>query len=309
VTDVATTSVRPLSGQSPSNSVWPASYGPEKGPKPEVERRVVTPGYLAALGVPLRRGRGFTRADDGASEPVMLVSRAAAVRLWAGGDPIGDRVEMSDRWWTVVGVVEDVQDQTFRAAAQATVYVPSAQWPMATRNIMLRTAVPPLALGPDVQRVVRAIDPELPVTRLQSMKQVAAAAVAAERFRAGLLGGLAALAAALAAIGLHGVLSHGVARRTRELGIRMALGAERHRVLRLVLRQAATTVALGLAAGLAIAVPASRVLEAFLFGVPRVDLVTYGGTVALMAAVALAAALVPAWRATRLDPIEALRHE
>jgi putative ABC transport system permease protein len=141
------------------------------------------------------------------------------------------------------------------------------------------------------------------------MKQVAAAAVAAERFRAGLLGGLAALAAALAAIGLYGVLSHGVARRTRELGIRMALGAERHRVLRLVLRQAATTVALGLAAGLAIAVPASRVLEAFLFGVPRVDLVTYGGTVALMAAVALAAALVPAWRATRLDPIEALRHE
>jgi hypothetical protein len=119
VTDVATTSVRPLSGQSPSNSVWPASYGPEKGPKPEVERRVVTPGYLTALGVPLRRGRGFTRDDDGASEPVMLVSRAAARRLWAGRDPIGDRVEMSDRWWSVLGVVEDVQDQTFRAAAQA----------------------------------------------------------------------------------------------------------------------------------------------------------------------------------------------
>ena len=110
------------------------------------------PGVLGCVGtlnadprsVPLRHGRGFTHADDGASEPGLLVSRAAALRLWAGGDPIGDRVEMSDRWWTVVGVVEDVQDQTFRAAAQATGYVPSAQWPMATRKILLRTAVPPL---------------------------------------------------------------------------------------------------------------------------------------------------------------------
>jgi ABC-type antimicrobial peptide transport system permease subunit len=180
---------------------------------------------------------------------------------------------------------------------------------MATRNLVLRTIVPPLTLGPDVRRIVRDLDPELPVSRLQSMEQVASAAVGDERFRAGLLGGLAALAAILAAVGLYGVMSHGVARRTRELGIRMALGAERHRVLRLVLRQAAATVALGVAAGLAVAVPASRILEGFLFGVPRVDLATYGGTVALMATVALLAALVPAWRATRVDPIDALRRE
>ncbi|HUE84536.1 MAG TPA: ABC transporter permease [Vicinamibacterales bacterium] len=309
VIDVAMSSVLPLSGQSTSSSVWPASYGPERGPKPEVERRVVTPGYFAALGIPLGRGRAFTFADDDAAAPVMLISRAAAGRLWQGRDPLGDRVEMSDRWWTVVGIVEDVRDQTFRSPAQATVYVPSAQWPTATRTLIVRTAVPPLTLRNDMRRIVRKLDPELPITALRSMEQVAAIAVADERFRAGLLGGIAALAAVLAAVGLFGVMSHAVARRTRELGIRMALGAERNRVLRLVLRQAAVTVGAGLAAGVAVAVPASRVLDAFLFGVPRVDLVTYGGTAALMAAVALAAALVPAWRAIRVDPTAALRHE
>ena len=307
ITAVATTSILPLSGRTASNSVWPASYGPEKGPKPELERRVVTPGYFDALGIPLVRGRGFTQADDRASQPVALVSRTAARRLWDGRDPIGDRLEMDDRWWTVIGVVADVQDQAFRAAAEAAIYVPSAQWPSATRHVLLRAAVPPLTLGPDVRRLVRDLDPALPVIDARSMEQVAAASVAAERFRAGLAGGLAMLAVLLAAVGLYGVMSHGVTRRTRELGIRMALGAERHRVLRLVLRQAAATVAAGLVAGLALALPLSRVLTAFLFGVPRLDPVTYVGTLALITAVALAAALRPAWRATRVDPLGALR--
>jgi predicted permease len=307
---VVTTSTLPLSGGSTSNSVWPASYGAEEGPKPEVERRVVTPGYLGTLGVPLLSGRGFAPGDDAASDPVMLVSRAAAQRLWEGGDPIGDRVEMNDQWWTVVGVVADVQDQTLRAAPQATVYVPAAQWPeMVGRTVLVATSVPPLSLAPDVRRVVGDLDPELPVIGLRSMEQVTAAAVAAERFRAGLLGGLAALAALLAAVGLYGVMSHGVARRTRELGVRIALGAAGRRVLGLVLRQAAATVVLGLAVGLVVAAPATRVLEAFLFDVPRLDPLTYAATIALMAAVALTAALLPAWRATRVDPMEALRHE
>ena len=306
---VATTSVLPFSGATQSSSIWPAAWGPEEGAKPEVERRIVTPDYHRTLGIPLVRGRLFASGDDAQAERVMLVSQAAGRWLWEDHDPVGERVQWNERWWTVVGIVGDVRDRGPGIAAEAIFYVPAAQVPTAARSVLVRASVPPLALADPVRAVVRNVDPSVPVTDLQPMTQVAAAAVAAERFRALLVGGLALLAALVAAIGLYGVTHNGVVRRTREIGIRMALGAERRRVLRMVLRQAAAMVVLGLAAGLAVAVPATQVLEAFLFDVSRLDPVTYGGTIALMAAVALTAALVPAWRATRVDPMEALRHE
>ena len=305
----ASTSVLPFSGASESSSIWPASWGPEEGAKPELERRIVTPDFHRALGIPLVRGRMFAFTDDTDAAPVMLVSRAAAERLWEAGDPIGERVQWNEQWWTVVGVVGDVRDRGPGIAPEALFYVPAAQVPTAARWVLVRASVPPLALADPVRAVVRDLDPSVPVTDLRPMTQVAASAVAAEQFRAFLIGGLALLAALLAAVGLYGVMHQGVVRRTREIGIRMALGAERRRVLRLVLRQAVVTIGVGLAAGLLIAVPASRALEAFLFGVRPVDLPTYLAVVALMAAVALVAALKPAWRATRIDPMEALRHE
>jgi len=306
---VGMTSVLPLSGASPSNSVWPASRGPEEGPKPEVQRRVVTPGFFGALGVSLVDGRAFTGADDRSSEPVMLVSRASAERLWEGADPVGDRVEMNDRWWRVVGVVEDVHDQSLLAAPEPTVYVPAAQWSLPGRSVVVRTSLPPPTLVSAVRGTVREIDSQLPVTEIRSMDDVLAAALAPDRFRAGLLGGLAGLAAVLAGIGLYGVMSHATARRTRELGVRLAIGARRGEVLGLVLRRAATTAAVGIGAGIALAVPATLALEAFLFRVPRLDPATYLGSMGLLVSAALAGAFLPAWRASRLDPTEVLRHE
>jgi putative ABC transport system permease protein len=311
VSAVSTTSLLPLSGEAANNSVWLASSGPERRdvPKPEAERRIVTPEYFGALGIPLLRGRSFTSADGPTAAPVMVVSRAAAERLWDERDPLGDRVEMNDTWWSVVGVVGDVRDRAISAEPVATVYVPSAQWPTRARTVVLSTTLPTAVLSPALRSTVGQLDVELPIRDLRSMREVTATAVAAERFRARLVGGFAVLALALGATGLFGVTGHAVARRTREIGIRVALGARRLQVLGLVLKRVAGTVGIGLAVGTALAVPASRLLERFLFGVRPLDAVTFLATAALLATVALAAALGPARRAARIDPMEALRHE
>jgi putative ABC transport system permease protein len=309
VLEVAATSVLPLSGETASNSIWPASYGPESGPKPEVERRIVSPGYLASLAIPVRRGRGFTERDDATAELVMLVSERAAATLWEGREPIGDRVELSNRWWRVVGVVSDIHDRSLSGDPLPTVYVASPQWPSRARVVTLRSTGPPAALIASVRATVRSQDPDVPVTQVQTMEHLIARSMAGERFRARLVGGFATAALLLAVIGLYGVTAHGVARRTRELGIRMALGATRRAVARLVLRQAGRMVAIGLGAGLALAIPATRLLRSVLFGVEPFDLPSFAAAGAMLALTALLAALAPASRAGRVDPVEALRHE
>lgn len=311
VDGVAATSVLPLSGGSASNSVWPASYGPEdptRG-KPEAERRVVSPDYLVMLGVEVVEGRVFTDADRADAPPVMLVSRQAARELWEDRSPLGDRVEMSERWWTVVGVVEDVRDRSPAAAPQRTVYVPFAQWPQPGRTVALRTSVPPLSLADAVRQAVHSLDPLLPITDLQSMDQVAWRATADHRFRALLVSAFGLLAAVLAAVGIFGVTAHAVARRTREVGVRVALGATGRDVLRLVLGRVGRLAAAGLAAGLLAALAVGRALRSFLFGVEPTDPISYAAIGASVLALALLAGSVPARRAARIDPTEALRHE
>ena len=310
VVDVSATSVLPLSGDAASNSIWIASYGPEPDnvAKPEVERRVITPTYLASLGVPVVRGRTFTAADASGSERVMLVSRSAEA-LWEGRDPIGDRVSLSDEWWTVVGVVGDIRDGELRREPVATVYVPWAQWSPRAATVVLRTAVAPTAVARTVREAVADIDAAVAITDLKSMEQVTADAVAEERFRALLVGGFALLALVLAATGLFGVTAQSVARRTREIAIRMALGARSPEVIRLVLTRVAGIVAVGLAGGLIAAILASRALERFLFGITSLDPMTLVACATVLAGVAAAGAVIPTRGAVGTSLMEALRHE
>jgi ABC-type antimicrobial peptide transport system permease subunit len=216
---------------------------------------------------------------------------------------------MSERWWTVVGVVEDVRDRSPAAAPQRTVYVPFAQWPQPGRTVAVRTSVPPLSLADAVRQAVHSLDPLLPITDLQSMDQVAWRATADHRFRALLVSAFGLLAAVLAAVGIFGVTAHAVARRTREVGVRVALGATGRDVLRLVLGRVGRLAAAGLAAGLLAALAVGRALRSFLFGVEPTDPISYAAIGASVLALALLAGSVPARRAARIDPTEALRHE
>jgi putative ABC transport system permease protein len=308
VTAVDATSVLPLSGASASNSIWLASEGPETGRrKPEAERRIVTPHFLATMGVRLLHGRGFLPTDAGSSEPVMVVSRTAADRLWAGRDPIGDRVEMSQRWWTVVGVVEDVLDRTLAADPAPTVYVPSAQWPQLSRNIVVRSSIPPEQLIRPVREIVRAMDPEIPVRDPLSLREVVSAATQPERSRAVLLVGYALLATLVAITGLYGVTAYLATQQTREIGIRMALGARLAHVLRLVMRRTMLATGGGAAIGILLAFGLTRLLRRFLFGVDPTDPGLLAVAVVTLIVLATMAAAVPAFRSARTPPTEALR--
>lgn len=253
------------------------------------------------LGVDLVRGRVFTEVDRADAPPVMVVSRRAADELWQGGDPLTDRVEMNDQWWTVVGVVEDIRDQAPAAEPQRTVYVPFAQWPnAASRTLALRTSVPPETIADQVQRVTRELDPLLPVRDLQTMDQVMRDATAEPRFRALLVSLFGLLAAVLAAVGIFAVTAHAVVRRTREVGVHLALSATQRDVLRIILTRVAT---------LAGAAAAGRVLRGFLFGIGATDPVTYVVISVGVLLLALAAAYIPTARAARSDPMVVLRYE
>lgn len=309
VVGVAGMSVVPLSGSGMTNSIWLRSYGPESGPKPESQRRIVTPEFFGTMDVPILRGRGFVRADDARAEPVMIVSRAAAERLWRGRDPIGDQVELGRRWYTVVGVAADVRDQSLEADPVSTVYVTAAQQQGRGRRFVVRTAIPPLRLAETVREVVHAMDPAVPVRDLRTLDDVAAASMQPQRARAILVSAYAIIATVLALAGLYGVTSYGVTRRRREFAIRSALGAPAGTVVRLAMKESVAASLGGIAAGMAIALLLTRVLRAFLFGVEPADPLALGAAAVGLALVATIAAVIPACAATRMDPIEPLRRE
>ena len=307
VITVAGTSVVPLSGSSFTNSIWLQSYGPESGPKPEAQRRVVTPEFFDAMQMRVLRGRAFATTDGETAEPVMIVSRSAVQRLWRGREPIGDRVEMGRRWFTVVGVVDDVRDRTLEAQPVSTVYVTAAQSQLLGLRFVIQTALPPLQLATAVRETVRNMDPAVPVRDLRTLNDVAAASTQPQRARAVLVGGYALVATLLALAGLYGVTSYGVTRRTREFAIRSALGARSGDIVRLAMRQSVGASLLGMVAGLAVAVALTRVLRVFLFGVQPADPLSLGVAAVGLTAVAMLAAAVPASQAARVDPVEPLR--
>ncbi|HEX2188842.1 MAG TPA: ABC transporter permease [Longimicrobiaceae bacterium] len=281
----------------------------------EIQVRAATPDFFRTLGIPLVRGRLFSAEDRAGAPPVVLLNRAAARRFFPAEDPLGKRITLT---WTrkdepvggtVAGVVADVREFGLDQDTRPTLYVAHAQVPLRRMEVVLRTGADPLALAPAVRREVAALDPALPVAGVRTLDALVEESVSARRFYLLLLGVFAAAALALAAVGVFGVMSYSVARRTREIGLRMALGAHAGRMQRMVLREALVLAALGIALGLAGALAATRLLRALLFQVGATDPATFLAVAAVLAAAALLASWLPARRATRVDPMVALRAE
>src|SRR3712207_2359498 len=260
-------------------------------------------------------GRDFEERDAADAPMVALVSETTARRLWPGKSPLGRRIKFpgSEKdvqpWRTVVGVVRDVKQYALDREDSMQMYLPEAQYPVSFMTMVVRAKSEPTALLGEVRREVSAADKELAVFRVATMEQLLADSVALRRFSMLLLGVFAALAVALAGVGVYGVVSYSVAQRTREIGVRVALGARPRDVVRLVLGRGLGLAGLGIALGLAGGLALTRVISSLLFGVGARDPLTFASVAALIALVALLACLVPARRATKVDPMVALRHE
>ena len=273
------------------------------------ELRYVTPGYFRAMGIPIRRGRDFSPRDTSDVPRFILINEALARRYFPNEDPVGRTLDRG----TIIGVAGDVRQSTLNVPAQPEIYYAVAQNFAQIRRLgstlVVRGDGPPEALVGAIRAAVREVNPNQALFRVATMQRVIEESLASPKLYAWLLGLFGLLGALLAAAGIYGVVAYLVALRTREFGIRMALGADAGRVLRLVMRRGAVLAALGLAMGMGAAAALTRVLQGLLYGVTATDPVTFGAMALLLAAVALAACLVPARRATKIDPMTALRHE
>jgi len=275
------------------------------------DRNSVSPGYFETMGITILRGRGFTAQDVATSPPVAVINEAVAGRLWPGQEAVGKRFV---RTWggpplEVIGVARDAKYRNLFEERRLTFYQPLTQDYQAALVVHLRPTGDPMALAGPLQRAVRALDPELPVYRIQPLNERLAGSLGQQRTAATLVGGFGALALLLAAIGLYGAVAYSAAQRTREFGIRIALGAQTPDVLRQVLREGVMLGLIGLGVGLVAAVALTRVLRSQLFGVTPTDPLSFSVVSLLLLVVAVAASLVPAKRATRVDPMVALRSE
>ncbi|MGH9838506.1 MAG: ABC transporter permease [Blastocatellia bacterium] len=273
--------------------------------------RWISNGYLRAMGIPLVQGRSFDERDVKGAPEVVLVNEALAARFWPNEDPIGKRLQRGGKgpWRMVAGVVRDLKEVNLESEPAITIFHPIDQFTIRNRYLVARTAVDPAAMTAAVTREIHALDAELPVYDVSTMKQRLHDALAKRRFSMLLLGIFAAVAMTLAAIGIYGVMSYWVNQRRHEIGIRMALGAEQRNILQLVLRQALALVGAGIAIGLASAFALTRLMASLLFGVSATDLLTFGVISLLLAGIALVASYLPARRATKVDPLVALRCE
>jgi putative ABC transport system permease protein len=292
-------------------SMAPEGKAPTQENETSVNWQAATPGYFAALGIPIR-GRDFSVADDSISTPVMIVNETFARRMFQSVDVLGKRA-MSTRdekvYRQIIGVIPDVKFTGIRDTATALVYVPYGQLPWGFGMVTIRAQGDPLAAVGTLRRELSAIDPNIALAQISSMEQAAAQSIATDNLIAVLLTAFAVLALALAAVGIFGVLSYTVMQRTRELGLRMALGAQRSDVLGLVLRETTPLMGVGIGAGVAIGLGATQLMRAILFEVQPTDPVTFIGVPLVLALVGVVAALLPARRASKVDPLIALRSE
>jgi predicted permease len=282
---------------------------PEGTSKPTADFLGASPEYFQAIGVPVLRGRTFDERDRGEAPGVVVVSRALAQRHWGEGDPIGQRLsaDKGKTWRTVVGVVGDVRHTGLAEQPKDKIYLPFLQFPGFSSSLFVRTLQDPLALAQDVRREVRALDPQAAVSNVRSLQQIKDDSISSPRLTSALLGLFAFLALAISAAGLSGMLAYSVSQRTQEIGVRMALGAERGRVLAMLLRQGLIPVAIGLGLGVVGALGLSRLIAGLLFGIEPTDPLCFVGSAGVLVAVALVACFVPARRATGIDPMVALR--
>ena len=283
---------------------------------------MVSPGYFRALGIPVLRGRDFTDGDAGAgynfgtppttstAPAVVLINQTLAHQYFRNRDPIGRRIKLGDSLLApIVGIVGDVRESQLDVPSAPTVYLSYLQFPQTEMALVVSTSVPPTSVTPAIRAAIHAVDPTQPVYEVKTMDRVVAEAVSGSRFDFWLLGTFAAIALALAAAGIYGVMSYAVTQRTREIGIRMALGAQATAVHRLIVREGFVLVATGVIIGTVTALAVTRLLSSLLYGVGSTDPTTFICVGVLLAIVALVASYVPARRAAAVDPTISLRYE
>jgi putative ABC transport system permease protein len=307
-------SLLPLDGDRPLARLEIEGRSNDDGELPSALHSRVSPGYFDAMRIPLVRGRGFSDEDRAGASPVAMVSETLARRYFPGEDPIGRRIRPVSRfgsqdWRTIVGIASDVRVEALDTDPRPLVFLPLYQESNLAVAFLVRTRGFPAGLAEEVAGAVRATDADLPVYAPRSMDDVVLAGVRERRLAAALTASFALVALALALLGIYGVTSYGVRRRTREMGIRMALGAETREILRLVVGGGMTLTLKGIALGLPAALAAGRSLRSLLFQVSPMDPLSFGAIALLLAATAFVASYVPARRAARLDPLIALRQE
>ena len=311
----AATVVLPLSGSNTDSSFaieGRATNGKE--PTPDEELRTITPDYFQVLRTPLLRGRFFTQSDTADAPPVAIVNEALAKKYWPNEDALGKRITFSDprkpdpKWITIVGIVRSIRHRGLDVDPAPEYYLPYSLDTERSMVLVVRSAQDPRTLASAIRREIQSIDPDQPLANIRTLENVTADSVAPRRMSMVLLGAFAGIALLLAGVGIYGVISYLVVQRTHEIGVRMALGAQRSDVLRLVVGHAAKLVGIGSVIGLVLAFMSTRTLSALLYNVGAFDAATFAFVTIALAAVALLASYVPALRATRADPMIALGH-
>jgi putative ABC transport system permease protein len=291
----------------------PASNDPEK--RPFANYNIASPGYFAAVGTPLLRGRDFLESDTADSTPVVVINDAMAKKFWPEEDPVGKQVGLGSTRFplmTIIGTVADVKHLSLRESPGPEMYVPYTQKPypsMLIMHVVLRSAGDSESLTGSVREVISRLDPDLPIAKVTTLETLVNNSLAQPRFSMLLMASFGGLALLLACTGIYGIISYSVAQRTREIGIRLAVGAQPRQVLGMILGQGVRLAGLGIVIGLTAALSAMHVMTGFLYGVQATDPITFVGITLLFVVVALLACYLPAQRATRVDPLIALRYE
>lgn len=279
-------------------------------PGPHGDLRFISPDYFAALKIPLRAGRFFSLSDRIGSERVVIIDDNLARQYWPAGNPIGKRMRQGTAWSTIVGVVGHVKHSSLALdTGKGAYYIPILQQPLPLGYLLVRSGTDPAGLAEPLRNAVLSLDPKQPVSQMATMASRVDASLDSRRFVVTLLGFFASVALLMAALGLYGIISYAVTLRTQEIGVRMALGAQRSEVLRLVIGQGMRLAAIGALIGLGISLAMSRLLRNQLFAVSPFDPVTFAAMAAVLIAAALLASLIPAARASRVDPAIAIRYE
>jgi putative ABC transport system permease protein len=311
---VGCTIVLPLSGSN-TDSSFAIEGRPAGGkePTPDEEIRTITPDYFRVLKTPLVRGRFFADSDDADAAPVAIVNDALVRKYWPNDEALGKRITFDDprkdpKWLTIVGIVRGIRHRGLDADPEPEYYIPVAQRVERSMILAVRSAQDPRGLTSALRREIQSIDPDQPIANVRTLDAVTADSVAPRRMSVVLLGVFAVIALVLAAVGIFGVISYLVLQRTHEIGVRMALGAQRRDVLRLVVGHALKLIGIGTAIGLVLAFLSTRVLAALLYNVAAFDLATFSIVTVVLAAIALLASYIPAIRAMRGDPMIALSH-
>ena len=306
----------PMGGATESTGIRiPGHIPADKNETPYANYTIASPGYFSTVGTPLLRGRDFLDSDTADSLPVTIINSAMAKKFWPGSDPIGKQVGPGSPLYpaaTIIGIVADTKRLSLREEPAPEMFVLYNQkvWPsLLTMDVVLRTKADPASASTAARDAIHSVDPDLPLAKIAALETLVDDSVIQQRFAMLVLGAFGALALLLASIGMYGVISYSTMQRTQEIGIRMALGAQRHTILAMVLNHGGRLAGLGIAIGIVAAIAMARLMSSFLYGVQPADPATFAAVALLLCVVALLACYVPARRAMRVDPIVALRYE